>query len=88
MARCGTLWHIVVHCGTLWHVVVHCGTLWYIVARCGTLWHVVAHCGSPKSNLSTPRSPDPSAPDFFLWGDFKEKVYIYMPDTLRELNEN
>ena len=31
-----------------------------------------------------PRSPDLSAPDFLLWGYSKEKIYIEMPDTLRQ----
>ena len=30
-----------------------------------------------------PRSPDLSAPDFFLWGYLKEKVYIEIYDTLQ-----
>ena len=35
-----------------------------------------------------PRSPDLNAPDFFLWGYLKEKVYIEMPDTLKQLKRN
>ena len=35
-----------------------------------------------------PRSPDLNAPDFFLRGYLKEKVYIEMPDTLRQLKRN
>ena len=35
-----------------------------------------------------PRSPDLSAPDFFLWGYLKGKVYIEMPDTLQQLKRS
>ena len=38
--------------------------------------------------LWPPRSPDLSAPDFFLWGYLKEKVYIEMPGSLQELKQN
>ena len=35
-----------------------------------------------------PRFPDLNAPDFFLWGYLKEKVYIEMPDILQQLKRN
>lgn len=34
------------------------------------------------------RSPDLTAPDYFLWGYLKEKVYINKPRTLAQLKEN
>ena len=35
-----------------------------------------------------PRSPDLSAPDYFLWGYLKQKVYVDNPQTIRQLKEN
>ena len=35
-----------------------------------------------------PRSPDFTPSDFFLWRYLKGKVYINMPNTLHELNNN
>jgi len=35
-----------------------------------------------------PRSPDLTAPDFFLWGYLKSKVYITRPRALHALKEN
>lgn len=35
-----------------------------------------------------PRSPDLTAPDFFLWGFLKSKVYANNPKTLDELRNN
>lgn len=35
-----------------------------------------------------PRSPDLTAPDFFLWGYLKGRVYINKPKTIRELKKN
>ena len=35
-----------------------------------------------------PRSPDLTAPDFFLWGYLKGKVYANQPKTLRALKTN
>lgn len=35
-----------------------------------------------------PRSPDLTAPDFFLWGYLKGKVYANKPDTLAQLKAN
>jgi hypothetical protein len=35
-----------------------------------------------------PRSPDLTAPDFFLWGYLKERVYVNKPRTIQELKEN
>lgn len=35
-----------------------------------------------------PRSPDLTAPDFFLWGFLKSKVYANKPKTLDELKNN
>lgn len=35
-----------------------------------------------------PRSPDLSAPDFFLWGYLKERVYRNKPRSIEELKEN
>lgn len=35
-----------------------------------------------------PRSPDLTAPDFFLWGYLKSKVYANKPETLKQLKEN
>lgn len=34
------------------------------------------------------RSPDLTAPDFFLWGFLKSKVYVNSPQTLEQLKEN
>ena len=31
------------------------------------------------------KSPDLTAPDFFLWGYLKEKVYVNKPQTLDQL---
>ncbi|KAI8123095.1 hypothetical protein CVS40_6188 [Lucilia cuprina] len=35
-----------------------------------------------------PRSPDLTAPDFFLWGYLKSKVYANKPETLEQLKQN
>jgi len=35
-----------------------------------------------------PRSPDLTAPDYFLWGYLKERVYTNKPETLEDLKEN
>lgn len=35
-----------------------------------------------------PRSPDLTAPDFFLWGYLKSKVYANKPQTLEQLKAN
>ena len=35
-----------------------------------------------------PRSPDLTAPDFFLWGYLKRKVYSNRPTDLHTLKEN
>lgn len=35
-----------------------------------------------------PRSPDLTAPDFFLWGYLKSKVYVTRPHTLQQLKTN
>jgi hypothetical protein len=35
-----------------------------------------------------PRSPDLSAPYYFLWGYLKERVYVNKPRTLEQLKEN
>lgn len=35
-----------------------------------------------------PHSPDLTAPDFFLWGYLKNKVYINRPQTLEDLKAN
>lgn len=35
-----------------------------------------------------PRSPDLTAPDFFLWGYLKDKVYLNKPETIRQLKQN
>ena len=35
-----------------------------------------------------PRSPDLTAPDFFLWGYLKSKVYVNKPRTLDKLKAN
>lgn len=35
-----------------------------------------------------PRSPDLTAPDFFLWGYLKSKVYSNKPETLEQLKAN
>jgi hypothetical protein len=34
-----------------------------------------------------PRSPDLTAPDFFLWGYLKPQVYATKPRNIQELNE-
>lgn len=35
-----------------------------------------------------PRSPDLTAPDFFLWGYLKSNVYANKPETLEQLKQN
>lgn len=35
-----------------------------------------------------PRSPDLTAPDFFLWGYLKERVYVNKPETILQLKNN
>jgi hypothetical protein len=35
-----------------------------------------------------PRSPDLTAPDFFLWGFLKSKIYANKPKTIEELKNN
>ena len=35
-----------------------------------------------------PRSPDLTAPDFWLWGYLKDKVYANKPRTIQELKAN
>ena len=35
-----------------------------------------------------PRSPDLTAPDFFLWGYLKERVYVNNPETIEQLKIN
>ena len=35
-----------------------------------------------------PRLPDLTAPDFFLWGYLKSKVYANKPETLEQLKQN
>lgn len=35
-----------------------------------------------------PRSPDLTAPDFFLWGYLKSKAYANKPETLEQLKQN
>jgi len=35
-----------------------------------------------------PRSPDLTAPDFFLWSYLKDKVYVNQPKTITELKDN
>ena len=35
-----------------------------------------------------PRSPDLTAPDFWLWGYLKDKVYVNKPGTIQELKAN
>ena len=36
----------------------------------------------------TPRSPDLTSPDAFLWGYLKGKVYLNKPNTLQEIKNN
>ncbi|GFQ86721.1 uncharacterized protein TNCT_635551 [Trichonephila clavata] len=36
----------------------------------------------------TPRLPDLTTPDFFLWGYLKDKVYVNKPETRRQMKEN
>nr|CAI5865735.1 unnamed protein product [Callosobruchus analis] len=44
---------------------------------------------SRRSNFNwPPRSPDLTAPDFFLWSYLKEKVYVNKPQTIRQLKDN
>ena len=44
---------------------------------------------SKKGDLKwPPRSPDLTAPDFFLWGYLKSKVYASKPKTIEELKAN
>ena len=35
-----------------------------------------------------PRSPDLTAPDFFLWEHLKKKVYVNKPPTIQQLKAN
>jgi hypothetical protein len=42
---------------------------------------------SPQINWP-PHSPDLSGPDYFLWGNLKERVYVNKPRTLDQLKEN
>ncbi|CAH1109994.1 unnamed protein product [Psylliodes chrysocephalus] len=62
--------------------------------------HSQGNHGSPKRNFWSPnnfqkfrfpypsRSPDLTAPDFFLWGYLKERVYANKPRTIEQLKEN
>ena len=34
------------------------------------------------------RSPDLTAPDYFLWGYLKERVYVNKPQTIQQLKDN
>ena len=34
-----------------------------------------------------PRSPDPTSPDYFLWGFIKERVIVVAPTTLDDMKE-
>ncbi|KOC59803.1 hypothetical protein WH47_10771 [Habropoda laboriosa] len=44
---------------------------------------------SRNSGFNWPsRSPDLTAPDFFLWGYLKDKVYVNKPRTIEQLKEN
>jgi hypothetical protein len=51
------------------------------------LWEIIGDqvisCG-----LLTPRSPDLTPYDFYLWGILKAKVYKTNPHTLEELRNN
>ena len=38
--------------------------------------------------ITAPRSPDLRAPDFFLWGYLKDRVYNAMPNSLQVLKSN
>ena len=47
--------------------------------------HVISRFG----DINWPaRSPDLSAPDYFLWGYLKGKVYQERPHTIQQLKEN
>jgi hypothetical protein len=35
-----------------------------------------------------PRSPDPTPPDYFLWGYLKQAVYSNRPQTIEDLKQN
>lgn len=44
---------------------------------------------SRSGDLAWPaRSPDLTAPDFFLWGFLKSKVYVNKPQTIQHLKDN
>jgi len=44
---------------------------------------------SRNGDLAWPaRSPDLTAPDFFLWGFLKSKVYVNKPQTIQHLKDN
>lgn len=44
---------------------------------------------SRRSDINwPPRSPDLTAPDFFLWGFLKERVYVNKPRNIQALKEN
>ena len=50
------------------------------------------YCGTVYSKgvnyRDSVRSPDLTAPDFFLWGYLKSRVYINLPIDLHVLKEN
>jgi len=53
---------------------------------CISWWYSVA-AGSNTACISSPRSPDLTPCDFFLWGYLKAKVYEQRPLTLEVLKE-
>jgi hypothetical protein len=41
-----------------------------------------------SKNLSPPRSPDLTPPDYFLWGYLKQVVYSNRPQIIEDLKQN
>jgi len=54
------------------------------VLRCLFLQQVISHFGDVSR---PPHSPDLAAPDFFLWGYLKSKVYSSHPIDLNALKQ-
>ena len=75
--------------GTLWFqqdgAKAHTAVISIAAFRCLFPQRVISHFGDVPW---PPRSPDLTAPDFFLWGYLKSKVYSTRPTDLHALKEN
>jgi len=75
--------------GTLWFqqdgATTHTAVISITALRCLFLQRVISRFGDVPW---PPRSLDLSAPDFFLWGYLKSKVYSNHPTDLHALKEN